>query len=360
MKKINFYAGPSYLDSNIIQEAIEFISNNDRLSLLELSHRSKTVTDLFKETRNLVKEIMKLESNKEVLFLHGGASLQFAMVPTNINVKADAGFIDTGIWTQKAIVEAKKIRKVNIVASAASSDFNKLPNLEKLNLNNLAYLHLTSNNTIYGTQFHTFPKTDIPLVVDMSSDILSRTLDYNQFDLIFAGFQKNLGTAGACLVVINKEILDDNSSTTLSMLDYNVHIKAKSMFNTPPVFSVLMCNLTLKWIKNQGGLDAVEKKNKEKAQLLYDEIDRNSLFTTSVAKEDRSFMNICFDAINLDIEKHFLAFSEMNHIIGIKGHKLKGGFRASLYNTMPIENVQILVRCLKSFEKKYLHLLSID
>lgn len=353
MKKINFYAGPSYLDSSIINQAIEIISNNNKLSILEVSHRSDIITNLFEETRILVKEIMQLDDKYEILFLHGGASLQFAMIPMNINKKQKAGFIDTGVWTQKAIKEAKKIRRVDVIKSGDKENYNKIPEVSEIGNDDLAYIHLTSNNTIYGTQFHSFPKTDTPLVVDMSSDILSRNLDFNQFDLIFAGFQKNLGTAGGCLVVVNKDILEDNSDTTLSMLDYNVHIKGKSMFNTPPVFTVLMCNLTLKWIKEKGGLDAVEQLNIEKAEILYNEIERNSLFETYVVKEDRSLMNICFEAVNPEIEKAFLVFSEENNIIGIKGHKLKGGFRASLYNTMPKENVEHLTKCMQDFEKTY-------
>lgn len=351
MKKINFFAGPSYIDVAIMNKAIELIANDTKLSLLEISHRSEPITNLFEETRHLVKEIMQLKQDKEVLFLHGGASLQFAMIPSNVNVNSTAGFLDTGVWTQKAIKEAKKIRKIEIIASGDKYEYNKIPKFQKLSLDHLAYIHLTSNNTIYGTQFHSFPKTKTPLVVDMSSDILSRQLDFNQFDLIFAGFQKNLGTAGGCLVIINKDIIDCDSKKTLSMLDYNIHISGKSMFNTPPVFSVLMCNLSLKWIKEQGGLEVVEQMNIAKAKLLYDEIDRNSLFECFVAKEDRSLMNICFEATNELIEKEFLSFSEQSNIVGIKGHKLKGGFRASLYNTMPIENVSLLVQCMQSFEK---------
>jgi len=350
MKKHNFYAGPSYLDEGILNKAIKLIENKEKLSLLEISHRSETITKLFEETRTLIKALMRLDDHKEILFLHGGASLQFAMIPMNIRTKKLVGFVNTGIWTAKAIKEAKKLRDVQILASSENNSFNSIPKSYQID-EKLAYLHLTSNNTIYGTQFHCFPKTSVPLVIDMSSDFLSRDMDFNQFDLIFAGFQKNLGTAGGCLVIVDKKIIDCNSETTPSMLDYNVHIKGNSMFNTPPVFTVLMANLTLKWIKEQGGLKVVEQKNIKKAELLYNEIDRNSKFTTSVAKEDRSIMNICFEAKDKQTEEVFLKLCEQKGIIGVKGHRVKGGFRASLYNTMPIESVQFLVEIMREFEK---------
>lgn len=348
MKSINFYAGPSYLDKSILEKAKKLISNNGKLSLLEISHRSDTITDLFEETKSLIKELMKLDDDKEILFLHGGASLQFAMIPLNINTKKVAGFINTGIWTTKAIKESKKIRETKVIASSEKNNFNSIPkdyNIDK----DLAYLHLTSNNTIYGTQFHEFPKTNVPLIVDMSSDILSREMDFNKFDLIFAGFQKNLGTAGGCLVIVNKSLIDCNENSTPSMLNYNIHIKGKSMFNTPPVFTVLMANLTLKWIKENGGLKEIERRNKQKAKIIYDEIDRNTNFITSVKKEDRSLMNICFDAKDKKTEKKFLKLCEKEGILGIKGHRVKGGFRVSLYNTMPIKNIEYLVRIMKAF-----------
>lgn len=353
MKKINFYAGPSFLDESIINKAISLIDNKEDLSLLEISHRSKKVTDLFLETKQLLKEMMQLDDNKEILFLHGGASLQFAMIPLNIKTKGTAGFIDTGVWTQKAIVESKKVRLTKVIGSGDENGFNQIPELGSLDYDGLGYLHITSNNTIYGTQFHEFPKTNVPLVVDMSSDILSRKLDFNQFDLIFAGFQKNLGTTGGCLVIVNKDIIDSEEANLLSMLDYNVHIKNDSMFNTPPVFSVLMCNLTLKWILEQGGLETVEARNIEKANLLYNEIERNSKFFSTVNKKDRSLMNVCFEAETEEIENKFLLFSEEKGIVGIKGHKLKGGFRASIYNAMPLKDVTYLVKAMQEFEKQF-------
>lgn len=342
MKKINFFAGPSILDKSILNKAINLISNNKKLSLLEISHRSKPITELFEETRILVKEMMKLDDDKEILFLHGGASMQFAMIPMNIQTKKTAGFINTGIWTTKAIKESQKIRKTKIIASSEDNGFNNIPKGFEID-ENLAYLHLASNNTIFGTQFNSFPKTTVPLVVDMSSDILSRKINFNKFDLIFAGFQKNLGTAGGSLVIVNKNLIDCNEETTPSMLNYNVHINEKSMFNTPPVFTVLMANLSLKWIKEQGGLSEIEKNNNAKANLLYNEIDTNSYFTNSVKKEDRSLMNICFDAIDQQVEYKFLNLCKEKGIAGIKGHRVKGGFRASLYNTTSIKSVQYLV-----------------
>ena len=348
MKKHNFFAGPSYLDSGILNKAIEMIKNDDKLSFLEISHRSEIITNLFEETRLLIKELMNLDDNKEILFLHGGASLQFAMIPMNVATNKTAAFVDTGIWTAKAIKESQKLRRTEVIASGDENNFNSIPKNYPID-ENLGYLHLTSNNTIYGTQFQDFPKTNVPLVVDMSSDLLSREMDFNQFDLIFAGFQKNLGTAGGCLVIVDKKTIDCDSEKTPSMLDYNIHIKGKSMFNTPPVFTVLMANLTLKWIKENGGLKAVEKRNKAKAELLYNEIDSNPNFKTSVAKEDRSLMNICFDAKDEKTEMAFLKLCEEKGILGIKGHRVKGGFRASLYNTMPIETVRFLVDVMKDF-----------
>ena len=349
MKKYNFYAGPSYLDESILNKAIQLIENKEKLSFLEISHRSETITTLFDETRSLIKELMQLDDNKEILFLHGGASLQFAMIPMNIKVKKTAAFVNTGIWTAKAIKEAKKLRTTEIIASSEENKFNHIPTNYEIN-EDLGYLHLTSNNTIYGTQFNQFPKTKVPLVVDMSSDLLSRTMDFNQFDLIFAGFQKNLGTAGGCLVIVNKNLIDCDSETTPSMLDYKVHIKGNSMFNTPPVFTVLMANLTLKWIKENGGLQEVERRNTLKAKMLYAEIGSNPNFLNSVAKEDRSMMNICFDTIDKTTEKAFSQLCAEKNILGIKGHRIKGGFRASLYNSMPIEAVEYLVEVMKSFK----------
>lgn len=349
MKKYNFYAGPSYLDESILNKAIQLIENKEKLSFLEISHRSETITTLFDETRSLIKELMQLDDNKEILFLHGGASLQFTMIPMNIKVEKTAAFVNTGIWTAKAIKEAKKLRTTKIIASSEENNFNHIPKDFQID-EELGYLHLTSNNTIYGTQFNQFPKTKVPMVVDMSSDLLSRTIDFNQFDLIFGGFQKNLGTAGGCLVIINKNLIDCDSETTPSMLDYNIHIKGNSMFNTPPVFTVLMANLTLKWIKENGGLQEVERRNALKATMLYAEIDSNPNFLNSVAKEDRSMMNICFDTTDKTMEKAFSQLCEEKNILGIKGHRVKGGFRASLYNSMPIEAVEYLVEVMKSFK----------
>ena len=354
MKECNFYAGPSILDNGIVSKAIKQISNRENLSVLEISHRSDKIVSLFEETKSLVRDLMNLDKTKEVLFLHGGASLQFAMIPLNIKGNGDAGFIDTGIWSKKAIIEAKKVRNVSIVGSSRDDLYNYIPKIEDYDLSALDYLHLTSNNTIYGTQFFEFPKCETPLVVDMSSDVLSRKLNFNDFDLIFAGFQKNLGTTGGSLVVLDKSILKEgNEDELLSMLDYKVHIKAKSMFNTPSVFSVLMCNLTLKWIMEQGGIDVIEERNQVKAEMLYNEIERNGLFYSYVNKRDRSLMNVCFDTDNEKIEADFLAFCNEQNIIGIKGHRSRGGFRASLYNSMPLESVEYLIDRMKLFEKRY-------
>lgn len=353
MKKINFFAGPSILDESILREATDLIYNKKGLSLLEISHRSDKIVELFEETKALIYDIMQINRNKEVLFLHGGASLQFAMTALNITRNGMAGFVDTGIWTKKAIIEAKKVRPVQIIASSEQENYSFIPSIENSMLQDLDYLHLCSNNTIYGTQYQKFPKTKIPLVVDMSSDILSRQLDFDAFDVIFAGLQKNLGTAGGCLVILDKKVLNQKNNNLLSMLDYKVHIEKQSMFNTPPVFAVLLCNLSLKWIKKEGGLAVIEKRNEIKSDLLYDEIERNKLFECPINKSDRSMMNVCFDALNSTTETAFLQKCEQNNIVGIKGHRNRGGFRASLYNAMPIKSVRYLVEIMQDFEKSF-------
>lgn len=352
MNELNFYAGPSILDNSILEEALKLINNKGKLSILEISHRSKYIVDLFAETENLVKELMELDKHHKVLFLHGGASLQYCMVAYNLKTKGKAQFIDTGVWSSKSYKECSKIRTSEIIASSSNA-YNFIPEIDTSKTDSNGFLHITSNNTIFGTQYHHFPEVKGALVADMSSDILSRKLNFNQFGLIYAGFQKNLGTAGGCLTIVDERILDGNMSKVPSMLDYKIHIENNSMFNTPPVFAVLMCNLSLKWIKNNGGLGKVEQQNIEKANLLYEEIDRNELFYNPVNEKDRSLMNVIFRAQNDKIEQAFIALCEQEKIVGVKGHRSAGGFRASLYNTLPKSHVEKLVEILKLFEKTY-------
>jgi phosphoserine aminotransferase len=292
---------------------------------------------------------MKLDDEHEVLFLHGGASTQFMQAPINLlDDKETAAFTDTGVWSTKAIKEAKLFGKVEIVCSSKESNFTYIPK-DFAVPNDAKYLHITTNNTIYGTQWQKIPKTSNSLVADMSSDILSRTLDFNAFDLIYAGAQKNMGAAGVNLVVVNKNILGKVKRNIPTILDYRNHIKEGSMLNTPPVFAIYVCLLTLRWLKAQGGVAAIERLNNEKAALLYAAIDENPLFTGTVNKEDRSKMNVCFVMNDPSLENSFLQFTKDNGIVGIKGHRLVGGFRASLYNALPIGSVQILAQLMRAF-----------
>lgn len=350
MKKLNFSAGPSYLHPDILAETQAAIEKQHGLSILEISHRSKIIGDLFEETKHLVKDLLQLQDNKEVLFLHGGASLQYPMIAYNFNTNKKAGIIDTGVWSKKSLLEHQKIRETKLIASGKEQHYNSIPSEYEVDPS-LGYVHLTSNNTIYGTQYHQYPKFDCPTVIDMSSDILSRSVDYNQFGLIYAGLQKNLGTAGACLVVVDPEYLDASKDIP-SMLDYRIHIKSKSMFNTPPVFAVLMCNITLKWLQKNGGIRTIEQRNKKKAELIYKEIDRNTAFQSSIPKKDRSMMNATFNGLSPKIEAAFTDYAAANAITGINGHRLKGGFRVSLYNAIPVEDVQLMVEHLQLFEKQ--------
>ncbi len=347
----NFNAGPSILPKEVFEEASQAILNfNDTgLSILEIGHRTSIFQEVMDEARALVKELMQLDDEHEVLFLHGGASTQFMQVPMNLlDDKETAAYADTGVWSSKAIKEAKLFGKVETVCSSRESNFNFIPK-DFAVPNDAKYLHITTNNTIYGTQWHTIPKTSNSLVADMSSDILSRVIDFNSFDLIYAGAQKNMGAAGVNLVVVNRLILGKVKRNIPTIMDYRNHIKEGSMLNTPPVFAVYVCMLTLRWLKGQGGVAAIEKLNKEKAALLYAAIDESGLFTGTVKKEDRSNMNVCFVMNDNSLEESFLQFSKENGIVGIKGHRLVGGFRASLYNALPIKIVEVLCELMKDF-----------
>lgn len=354
MKKHNYSAGPSILPQEVFKKSAEAILdfNNSGLSILEISHRSKEFVAVMEEARALALELMGLTGKGyQALFLSGGASLEFLMVPYNLmKVGGKAAYFDTGTWASAAIKEAVNFGETVIVASSKDKNYNYIP--KNITIPSDAdYFHCTSNNTIFGTQIKEFPKTNIPVVCDMSSDIFSRQLDFSQFDLIYAGAQKNIGPAGTTLVVVKEEILNKSGRTIPSMLDYTKHIKADSMYNTPAVFPVYATLQTLKWLKNLGGLEAIEKLNNAKAKLLYDEIDRNPYFKGSAEVEDRSIMNVTFLLSDEAHTEKFDSLWKAAGISGLPGHRSVGGYRASIYNAMPIESVQVLVDVMKEFEK---------
>ena len=354
MKKHNFSAGPCILPQEVLKKASDAVVNFNGidLSLIEISHRSKEFVEVMENARNLVKELLNLPEGYSVLFLQGGASLEFLMTAYNLmQIDGKAGYIDTGAWSSKAIKEAKLFGEVNVFASSKDKTYNYIPKNYTVPTN-VDYVHVTSNNTIYGTQFKEFPKTDSLLVCDMSSDIFSRQLDFSQFDLIYAGAQKNMGPAGTTLVVVKDEILGKTGRTIPAMLDYQVHISKDSMFNTPPVFPVYVSMLTLQWLKDLGGIPAIEKLNEEKAALLYAEIDRNPLFNGFAEKEDRSLMNVTFTLANDAHKETFDNLWNAAGVSGIKGHRSVGGYRASIYNAMPIESIQVLVDVMQQLEKQ--------
>lgn len=349
----NFNAGPSVLPQSVLQEASNAIINfnNSGLSILEIGHRTPLFEAVMHEAISLVKELMKLDDDHEVLFLHGGATTQFMQVPMNLlNENETAAYADTGVWSTKGIKEARLFGNVDVVCSSKESNYSFIPKDFAIP-NEATYFHITTNNTIYGTQWQEIPKVSMPLVADMSSDILSRKLDFNSFGLIFAGAQKNMGAAGATLVVVNKQILGKLKRAIPAIMDYQNHIKAASMLNTPPVFAIYASMLTLRWLKENGGVEAIEKMNNKKAELLYNAIDNSKLFKPTAAKEDRSKMNVCFVMNDAEKEKAFLEFTKQNNIYGIKGHRSVGGFRASMYNALPISSVEYLVGKMEEFEK---------
>jgi phosphoserine aminotransferase len=343
------------LPADVLKQAAEACINFDNmnLSLLEISHRSKNYEAVMDESRNIIKELFEVGDDYEVLYLGGGASLQFAMVPLNLlSENGTAGYVNTGVWATKAIKEAKMLGNVNVLASSEDKKFTYIPKNYEIPAG-LDYIHLTSNNTIYGTQIKEFTQTNVPLVCDMSSDIFSRKVNAKDFTLIYAGAQKNMGPAGSTMVMVKKDALGKTGRKLLSMLDYQVHIKGGSMYNTPPVFPIYVTLLTLKWLKANGGIAWIEKINQQKADLLYNEIDRNSLFYGTVNKEDRSYMNVCFLMNKPEMEAEFDKFWKAANISGIRGHRDVGGYRASLYNALPLESVKVLVDVMQDFEKKF-------
>jgi phosphoserine aminotransferase len=351
----NFSAGPGILPAEVLQQAAEACINFDglNLSLLEIPHRSKNYEKVMEEARSIVKELFEVGNDYEVLYLGGGASLQFAMVPYNLMREGgSAAYVNTGVWATKAIKEAKIIGNTKVIASSEDKKFSYVPKGYEIPAD-ADYLHLTSNNTIFGTQMKEFPKCNIPLVCDMSSDIFSRKVNAKDFALIYAGAQKNMGPAGSTMVMVKKDVLGKTGRKMLSMLDYQVHIKGESMYNTPPVFPIYVTLLTLKWLKKNGGIAWIEKLNQQKADTLYNEIDRNSLFYGTVEKADRSNMNVCFLLNKPELEAEFDKLWKDACLSGLRGHRDVGGYRASLYNALPLESVNTLVEVMQEFEKKF-------
>jgi len=351
MKVHNFYAGPSILPQIAIDETIKALQNfaGTGLSLAEISHRSKEFDAVFLEAQALFKELLNIPEGYSVLFLGGGASTQFAMVPFNL-MKKKAIYVNTGVWAGKALKEAKMFGDV---IEIKAKDFSSLPKGIQAD-KDADYIHITTNNTIYGTEYFEDFNFGIPLVADMSSDIFSRPVDVSKYAIIYGGAQKNLAPAGVTFVIVRHDVLGKVDHKIPTMLNYKTHVD-ELMFNTPPVIPIFTALQTLKWLKANGGLEAAQKRNIEKAQLLYNEIDRNPMFTGTVVKEDRSIMNICFVMTEeyKEFEKEFEKFAESKHLLGLKGHRLVGGFRASTYNALPKESVQALVDAMQEFEKSH-------
>ncbi len=352
----NFNAGPGILPSSVLEQASKAVLNfNDSgLSLLEIGHREAPFVAVMEEARALVKSIMKLEANREVLFLQGGATMQFMQVPMNLLDKNGvAAYTDTGTWSSKAIKEAKNFGQVDVVASEKENGYRAMP-LSIACSATSSYLHITTNETISGTQWHHIPyQSHVPLVADMSSDVFSRQLDFNRFDLMYAGAQKNTGAAGVTMVVINPETLGKTTRNIPSILDYRLHIQEGSMLNTPPVFAVYVAMLNLRWLQQEGGIEVMEQRNQEKANLLYHTLESIPLFNLPVATHSRSKMNVVFTMNDPLLENLFTKFCKEAAIVGIKGHRSVGGFRASLYNALPLSHVEVLVNVIRDFAQKH-------
>ena len=353
MKKHNFNAGPSILPREVIEKAAAAVLDFDGLglSILEISHRCKEFDAVMDDAVALFRELLNVPDNYKVIFVGGGASTQFFHVPYNL-LETKAGYINTGVWSKKAIKEAKNFGAVEVLATSEDRNFTYIPKNVEIPAD-LDYLHITTNNTIYGTEYHTDIDSPVNLIADMSSDILSRPVDVTKYAMIYGGAQKNLGPAGVTFAIIREDIVGKVSRALPSMVDYRNHMNNNSMFNTPPVFPVYVVRETLKWIKSIGGVEEIYRRNKEKAELLYAEIDRNPMFRGTAEKEDRSLMNICF-VMNPEYEHlaaDFMEFAKERGMVGIKGHRLVGGFRASCYNALPKESVEALVATMQEFEK---------
>ncbi len=354
MKKVNFYAGPSILSEFTIKNTADAVLNfnGTGLSILEISHRSKEFQAVIDEARALVKELLELPAGYEVLFLGGGASLQFCMIPYNF-LNKKAAYLDTGVWASKAIKEAKLFGETEVVASSKEANYTFVPKDYTIP-RDADYFHITTNNTIYGTELHSDPDCPIPMIADMSSDIFSRKIDASKYVAIYAGAQKNLAPSGVTIIIVKEDALGKVDRLIPTMLDYRTHISKGSMFNTPPVLPIYSALQTLKWYKAQGGIEAMAKKDQEKAAVLYDAIDNSKIFKGTARPEDRSIMNVCFvmKPEYAELEKQFIDFASEKGIVGIKGHRSVGGFRASIYNAMSIEGVNTLIEAMKEFERK--------
>ena len=353
MKKHNFSAGPCILPQEVLKKASEAIINfnDDNLSLIEISHRSQPFIDVMTKAQKLVEELLEVPEGYSVLFLQGGASLEFLMVPFNLMKKnGKAAYTNTGTWAKKAITEAKSLGNAIVVGDSSDKNYNYIPKGYKIPTD-VDYFHCTSNNTIYGTQMKEFPNVPTLMICDMSSDIFSRKIDVGKFDLIYAGAQKNMGPAGTTLVIVKNKILGKTGRNIPTMLDYNTHISKDSMFNTPPVFSIYVSMLTLQWLKDNGGVEWIENINQQKADLLYHEIDRNPLFEGTVNKEDRSNINVTFLLTDENKEELFNKMWNEAGINGLKGHRSVGGYRASMYNALPLESVKVLINVMKKLEE---------
>lgn len=354
MKKYNFFAGPAVLPQEVIEESAIAAKSfgKDGFSILEISHRSKPFIAVMEEAEALIRSLLNVSDDYGVLFLQGGASSQFFMTAMNLlGENETAGYLDTGSWSSKAIKEAKLFGNVEVVASSKDTNYSYIPKSFDISPD-YKYLHITTNNTIFGTEIFDLPHTDVPFVADMSSNIFSKPVDVERYSCIYAGAQKNLGPSGVTLVIIRKDVLGKVQRIIPTMLKYETHIANESSYNTPPVFPIYVSLLTLRWIDKNGGLAAMEERNIQKANLMYNEIDRNSLFHGTVAKEDRSRMNACFLLNDESLMDEFLKESEAAGCIGLLGHRSVGGFRASIYNAMEIEGVQTLVDVMKDFEAR--------
>lgn len=355
MKVYNFSPGPSILPQEVFKTAAEGVLNlnNSGLSILEISHRSKDFIAILEQAKSLTKELLSLPDNYHVLFLSGGASTQFLMTAMNfLGDGQKAAYVDTGSWSSKAIKEAKRFGQVDVIASSKDKNYTYLPKNIQPDADH-AYLHMTSNNTIFGTQFQGFPDTDVPIVCDMSSDIFSRKIPVEKFGTIYAGAQKNMGPAGTTLVIVREDMIGKSGRDLPTIMNYQTHVDKDSSFNTPPVFPIYVSMLTLQWLKDKGGLDAAEKRNQEKSDTLYAEIDRNGMFQGVVAAEDRSQMNVTFTLVDDSLQGTFIDMCNEAGCVSVKGHRSVGGFRASIYNAMPLEGVQALVEVMKVFENKH-------
>lgn len=352
MLKHNFSAGPCILPQEVFKKAAAAVLNFNDLSILEISHRSKDFVEVMEKAQDLALEHLDLiDKGYKALFLGGGASMQFLMVAYNL-LESKAAYLNTGTWSTKAIKEAKLFGDVIEVASSKDQNFNYIPKGYTVP-SDVDYFHFQTNNTIFGTQLKDDPTVSVPMVCDMSSDIFSRKRDFSKYDLIYAGAQKNMGPAGTTLIVVKEDILGKVSRSIPSMLDYQVHISKDSMFNTPPVFPIYVSMLTMEWLKDNGGIEWIEKINNEKAALVYDEIDRNELFEGFVAnKEDRSMMNLTFNLVNEDHKDTFNKMWQEAGINGLNGHRSVGGYRASMYNALTLESAQTLVDVMKELERK--------